>query len=46
VDIYLNGTELSQSYSYKISVNGIQNPNSNSSNLHFIVSSYFTNNIY
>lgn len=46
IDIYLNGSELNQNNSYTIKVDGLQNPNSNSSNLIFYVSSYFDNSIY
>ena len=41
IDIYLNGSELSQNTSYKINVKGLQNPNEDSSKLAFMVSSYF-----
>jgi hypothetical protein len=46
IDLYMNGTELSQNTSYKINVQGLQNPNQISSGYLFYVSSYFTNNIY
>ena len=46
VDIYLNGTELSQTSSYEVILAGLQNPNEDSSNLIFYVSSYYDDNIY
>jgi len=46
IDIFLNGSELNQNYSYKIDIAGLQNPNVNSSNLTFDVASYFDSDIY
>ena len=46
VDLYLNGTELSQTSSYKVILSGLQNPNEDSSGLIFYVSSYYDDNIY
>lgn len=46
IDIYLNGTELDQNYSYKINIKGLQNPNADSSTLFFSVASYFESDIY
>ena len=46
VDVYLNGSELSQTSSYKIVLTGLQNPNEDSSGLIFYVSSYYDDNIY
>lgn len=46
IDIYLNGSELSQNYSYKINVQGLQNPNQDASSMSFIVASYFESDIY
>lgn len=46
VDIYANGTELSPSTTYSIQITGMQNPNVQSSNFVFIVTSYYVSNIY
>lgn len=46
VDIYLNGSELSQTSEYVVILSGLQNPNEDSSGLIFYVSSYYDNNIY
>lgn len=46
VDIYLNGTEISTTSSYKVILSGLQNPNEDSSGLIFYVTSYYTDNIY
>lgn len=40
-DIYLNGSELIQTSSYKVILDGLQNPNQASSSLFFYVSSYY-----
>lgn len=46
VDIYSNGTELSSSTTYSVKITGLQNPNIDSSNFVFIVTSYYEQNIY
>jgi len=46
IDIYANGTELSSSTTYSLYVTGLQNPNVQSSNYIFIVTSYYLDNIY
>lgn len=46
VDIYVNGSELSKTSTYKVILAGLQNPNQDSSSLIFFVSSYFDENIY
>ena len=46
VDIYLNGSELSQTSSYTVILDGLQNPNEDSSSLIFFMTSYFDDNIY
>jgi hypothetical protein len=46
IDIYVNGTELSTTKTYSVSISGLQNPNIDSSNFIFIVTSYYVNNIY
>ena len=46
VDIYLNGSELSQTASYKVTLAGLQNPNEDSSGLIFYMTSYYDDNIY
>lgn len=46
IDIYSNGTELSTSTTYSVRITGLQNPNIDSSNFVFIVTSYYDQNIY
>lgn len=46
VDINLNGVELSSTQEYIITVNGITNPNVDSSNLKLKIISYYHSNIY
>lgn len=46
IDIYANGTEISSSKTYEITVVGLQNPNQDSSTLVFSVNSYYDDNIY
>lgn len=46
IDIFANGTELSTTATYSVSITGLQNPNIDSSNFIFIVSSYYVDNIY
>lgn len=46
IDIYANGTELSTTTTYSVYVTGLQNPNVQSSNYIFIVTSYYVDNIY
>jgi hypothetical protein len=45
-DIYLNGSLITQTASYKVVLEGLQNPNQDSSTLNFYVSSYYDENIY
>ena len=45
-DIYMNGTELSSTSTFSVQINGLQNPNIDSSNFVFFVSSYYSDNIY
>jgi hypothetical protein len=46
IDIYANGTELSKTSTYSVIITGLQNPNIDSSNFYFIVTSYYEDNIY
>jgi len=46
IDIYANGTEISKDKTYEITAVGLQNPNQDSSTLFFLVTSFFTDNIY
>lgn len=46
VDIYMNGSEISKTATYKVVLAGLQNPNQDSSSLIFYVTSYYNDNIY
>ena len=46
VDIYANGTEIDSTKTYEITLQGLQNPNEDSSGLIFYATSYFSDNIY
>lgn len=47
IDIYLNGSVLDQTMTYKLWVTGLSNPNTNNmTNLTFQFTSYFDSNIY
>ena len=46
IDIYSNGTELSTTSEYSVEITNLQNPNIDSSNFVFIVTSYYEDNLY